>query len=186
MKNKPWLSEEAINFIDSKLTKASTMFEYGAGGSTVYYSDRVRKIYSVENDKNWYEKIISYLKNNNIKNVEIRHINFDPGSSDRILDFNSYASNSLYYNHKIFKTYAKAVNVVKDNSLDLILVDGRARISCVHEAYCKLKSGGVLVLDDTERSYYKPAIEFIDSLKWKKIHLKGKTNANRTTIWVKS
>ena len=41
-----------------------------------------------------------------------------------------------------------------DASLDLVVVDGRARVECARRAMPKVKPGGLLLLDDTSRERY--------------------------------
>lgn len=50
---------------------------------------------------------------------------------------------------------------VSDNgSFDLIVVDGRSRVACTTRALELLKPhGGILVLDNAERTNYQPAID---------------------------
>ena len=51
-----------------------------------------------------------------------------------------------------FDDYVAAINDELDNSLDLVIVDGRARVECVRRAMPKVKPGGLLLLDDTGRT----------------------------------
>jgi hypothetical protein len=41
-----------------------------------------------------------------------------------------------------------------DASLDLVIVDGRARVACGLAAMAKVKPGGMLLLDDSDRPRY--------------------------------
>ena len=50
-----------------RLTKDLTIFEYGAGYSTYYFSDKVSHITTIEYDKKWYD----FIKDNLAKNVDI-------------------------------------------------------------------------------------------------------------------
>ena len=62
------------------------MLEWGAGGSTLYYSSMVKKFVSIENDKAWYDKIMSH-KNDN---TEIHLVDLHPEKIDKELDDNAF------------------------------------------------------------------------------------------------
>ena len=51
-----------------------------------------------------------------------------------------------------------------DESFDLVIVDGYARPSCVLHAIPKIRRGGHLLLDDSDREYTRPAIPVLDGL----------------------
>lgn len=48
-----------------------------------------------------------------------------------------------------------------DETFDIVLVDGRNRKGCIRESALKVKPGGLLLLDDAEREYYKLGIGVI-------------------------
>ena len=50
------------------LNKANVYFEYGSGGSTYRASikDNIKKIFTVESDKMWQNKLKANIKKNNI------------------------------------------------------------------------------------------------------------------------
>src|SRR2546430_9982143 len=49
----PWMTFAAIRFLDRLLTKEMRVFEYGSGGSSLFFSRRVREVVSVEHDGAW-------------------------------------------------------------------------------------------------------------------------------------
>ena len=50
----PWCTYPFIKFIEPKLNKDFSVFEYGSGNSTIWYAQRVKEIISVENDEDWF------------------------------------------------------------------------------------------------------------------------------------
>ena len=56
----------------------------------------------------------------------------------------------------------KTIDEYPDASFDLVLVDGRARLSCLSHTVRKIRTGGYLVLDDCERTNYTKAISLLD------------------------
>ncbi|TMI90033.1 MAG: class I SAM-dependent methyltransferase [Bacteroidetes bacterium] len=133
------------------------IFEYGSGGSTFFWASRVKHITSVEHDRSWFEKIKMVLKEKKITNVD--YVLSEPSS---IPDFgkkqfqiaSDYISGDQSYNGKSFETYAKTIDNFPDEMFDLIVVDGRARPSCILHSLKKIKRGGYLVVDNSERKYY--------------------------------
>lgn len=51
----PWTPYAFIDFVDERLDDSLRVFEYGSGGSTVWYANRVDEIISVEHDTKWFE-----------------------------------------------------------------------------------------------------------------------------------
>ncbi len=141
----PWVTYPFINFIEDRLTSTLQLFEYGSGNSTLYYSKRVAYVYSVENDKLWYEKIESSMPEN--VNLFYCELEYDG-------DYCRYAA----------KTNKK---------FDLIIVDGRDRVNCCVNSIDILNPTGVLVLDDSEREEYSKAITFLAQRGFKKIDFWG-------------
>jgi hypothetical protein len=80
-----------------------------------------------------------------------------------------------YYNY-----YSK-VNEYPDEYFDFVLIDGRARVNCGKNAIDKLKSGGIFILDNSERQRYRPLHELL--IKWPSIYTT--TGLTDTTIWIK-
>ena len=142
MKNTPWLVEEAVIFLDNYLKKNSdaNILEYGSGGSTIWFAERTKNLVSIEHDSVWFTTVQQTLKEKNLK-------------------AECYLLPRPYY-EKIFEK----------NRFDLILVDGRDRVRCVKAIVEKniLKSGGILMLDNSERSWYKPIHEILKDWKVEK------------------
>jgi tRNA A58 N-methylase Trm61 len=174
----PWLPMTVVHYLDMYLEKDMTVFEYGSGNSTQFFSERVGKVYSVENDKEWYE----VSKNKNLKNVELFLIE----SEGNALGDPSVYKNSYSSKQGEFKNYVLKINDFEDETFDVVLVDGRARPSCAYNAMSKVKKGGIIVLDDSERERYK---KFIRTLTYKNKDFdeikfqRGRTRS--TIIWMK-
>lgn len=141
----PWLPYLVISFLDGYLKPDMFVFEWGSGGSTIYLAERVRAVVSVEHNREWYEQVPKFENVNALliepENGHIREDKADPTAyyAECLGDVN-------------LKMYASAVDHY--GAFDLILVDGRARASCLMHAVSHVKPGGVLVLDNTERTYY--------------------------------
>jgi len=159
----PWLSFAAIDFIKEIIRPDMVVFEYGSGGSTLFWAEHTRRVISIEHDEVWSEKMKRLLSKQNINNVEYHFI-----PAERREDFitkevgkpSDYISTDENYRDFSFKTYASSIDRFPDDSFDIILVDGRARPSCIGHAIPKLKRNGYLVVDNTERGYYLAPFNF--------------------------
>lgn len=153
----PWLTFAAIDFIKKNISRDHVVFEYGGGGSTLFFLKNSAKVVTVEHDKSWFEKLKGIVKHKKIEHWEGNFIHPEidqyPNKKD-ISDPNDYASDDGNYKNVNFKKYVTAIEKYPDNHFDWILIDGRARTSCLAHSIPKLKIGGYLILDNAERKYY--------------------------------
>lgn len=63
--NTPWLAPSAIAFLDRFLSAHRlTLFEWGCGDSTPWFAARCSRVWSVEHDLNWFQKISQVIPPN--------------------------------------------------------------------------------------------------------------------------
>lgn len=141
----PWITYPAIEFIQRRINKRMKVFEFGSGGSTLWWADRVSEIISIEHDRNWYRNIdIGHRPN-----VTIYHTPLDNSGE--------YSGKILHY-HDLF---------------DIVVIDGRDRVNCMKNCICALKSDGIVILDNSDRSEYEEGIDFLRAQGFKKIEFVG-------------
>ena len=51
----PWLTYPLIEYLNGFDFSGKDVFEFGSGGSTLYWAARARSVYSVEFDAGWYK-----------------------------------------------------------------------------------------------------------------------------------
>jgi precorrin-6B methylase 2 len=165
----PWLTFGAIKFIEKIVRSDMQVFEYGSGGSTLFWSERVNKVVSIEHNKEWYEKMVNEFRKLKIDNVEYQLAEAevdDQFSTKRIDDPKHYISDDNLFVGKNFESYVKKIDRFPDAYFDIVVVDGRARPSCILHSQKKIKSGGYLIIDNSERQYYTQSFAFSKSY-WK-------------------
>ncbi|CAG0943908.1 hypothetical protein BROC_02451 [Candidatus Brocadiaceae bacterium] len=163
----PWIAYAAIDWLSSHLTPEMTLFEWGAGGSTVFFSRHVKQVVSIEHDPIWYEEISAIITKNAFNNVNLNLVK--PEISN---DINFWHMSTVKdYQGFSFEKYVRAIDTYPDNSFDVVFVDGRARPGCIRQAIPKIKTGGYLILDDSEREGYAIGLNLIP--KNKDIRLSG-------------
>jgi hypothetical protein len=151
----PWIPFRAADFLADRVETSWSVFEYGSGGTTTFLASRAGSIHTVEHDPTWYTDTAAVLNDAGLEQVRYELVEPEPGSpADR---GDQFASTS--YAGFNFERYVKTIDVHEEGSLDLVVVDGRARVSCVRRALPKLRPGGYLLLDNSDRDEYQPALE---------------------------
>lgn len=166
----PWWPYSGIEWMTAALPRRARAFEYGGGGSTLWLEDREAMVTVVEHDKEWHDQLADRL-----------------GPDTRLLFHPPTATGSItsVAAAGYFDDYVAAIDREDDASLDLVIVDGRARVQCVRRALPKVKPGGLLLLDDTDRARYRPALELLRG--WERnvfAGLKaGQYHPAQTSVW---
>lgn len=144
----PWLTYPLINFIEPKLSKKFSMFEYGSGNSTMWFADHVGFIQSVDHDELWYRQVLTKLPSNATLMLE----KIDGDQSYSAATFLSCDSENNY-----------SSSVSRTGKLyDIILVDGVYRSnSVVHSVKCLTKEG-IIIVDNVD---YVESLQATDYLK---------------------
>lgn len=149
----PWLTFPAIDALELIDLKGKRVFEYGSGGSTAYWLRRDAQCVSVENDAQWYERIRRLLEPSAA--LDYRFVPPEEGvSATDPADPAAYGSASPEQRTNTFRRYCAQIDAFPDRSFDLVLIDGRARPSCIRHAAPKVREGGWLILDNSDRPYY--------------------------------
>jgi hypothetical protein len=133
----PWFSYRAIDFLEHFLQPEMSVFEWGTGGSTLFFASRCQSVLSIEDDEQWLALVCDRIAKEQITNAEIRHLPFD------------------FKNPQGFAESAY-VNAIGDQQFDLIVVDGQdwtrnERPVCFQRAQSNIKPGGIILVDDSWR-----------------------------------
>jgi len=173
MNDHPWITFGAERFMRKILRKDMMVFEYGSGSSTLYFSRRVARVFSTEHHQDWFERVRQALDNKEINNADCRLIKHESLDTNQVT---GYLSWHHLYKGKSFESYVKSIDTFPDGYFDVVMVDGRARTDCIAHAKNKIKRGGYLVVDNSERKYYFNGNDFLsDRNEWKAYHFIGPT-----------
>lgn len=149
---------DATRFLYRYLKPDMRVFEWGAGRSTLFFSQRLVTLVSIENNPIWHRRISARLARFKYSRVDLKLV--EP-----------------------INEYIKAIEAYPDNYFDLVTVDGREREACLLAALPKIKPGGKLFLDDSQRERYHPAMAEVEQQGWATTHFPY--GFNRTTMWTK-
>jgi len=180
----PWITYEAIDWLGNHLKPDMRVFEWGSGGSTMFFASRVHSVITVEHDSKWHSEVMKSLKSSGINNVQLllRQPVKEPNRNEQ------FSCRVGLYDGFSFEPYVRTIEDYPNSYFDLVMVDGRARIACVKHAVDKIKPNGYLILDNTERKAYLPVLDYVGD--WKEIEFTGaipkqKDYIAQSTIWQK-
>ena len=140
----PELGANDIKMFYRYLDKATVYFEYGSGGSTYQVSLRpnIQKIYTVESDKTWMNKLNSIIKNN----TKITYIYNEMGTKPHTWGYPSrrcLKSNLINYSEHI-----RNLGIEERSKIDLVMIDGRFRVACCLKCFDIINDGCFIAFDD--------------------------------------
>jgi hypothetical protein len=116
----PWITYPAIEFLKQLNLADKTVFEYGCGGSTLFWSRVAKQVDSVEHVDEFYQEVRQHLPGNCSVSLEI------------------YPDD-----------YIQAIRR-RGGPYDIIVIDGHSRVRCSEVAPAYLKPGGFIILDNSD------------------------------------
>lgn len=127
----PWLTFAAIAYLEDHLCPEHSIFEWGGGGSTVFFTGRCARVVTVDDNPYWFGQ---FPRVDNWTGL-LRRANTSVGWADYVLAIADFPE-----------------------GFDVVLVDGLARPDCIAIAHKYLKPGGLLVVDDAQVPAYAAAV----------------------------
>jgi len=131
--------EEENLFLDS-LKPNHVVLEWGSGKSTIAIAPLVKQVYSIENNKEWFDEL-KYIVPENVS------LNYVPANEEP-----TGGDDGTYQQFKDYVDFAATLN----RKFDIIFIDGRARVACAELAVKLLKKNGLLFVHDMRN----PKIEY--------------------------
>lgn len=141
------MTSPEINMIQKYLSDDMIVLEWGSGGSTLYFPRYVKRYFSIEHNKHWYEK----------------GTNAKPDNCT-IYWVKENAPRTRPTKRKEFKDYVEYIHCLGIEKFDAVLIDGRARIYCAFEVKPYLKEDSIIFLHDCHRKEYKEIYEHYDEI----------------------
>jgi hypothetical protein len=140
----PWISWPAVGFLERFVTQDMAVFEWGGGGSTVFFAARGARVTCVETDPAWADAVVHAARARRLEvTLRLIDIRADPGRREEYLR-----------------------TVCESGPWDVILVDSwegppLSRLDCIRASREQVRAGGVLVLDDAWRDEYRQAPQLL-------------------------
>ena len=143
----PYITYPALEFLTRRIRPEMSVFEYGSGASTLWWASRVAEVIACEHNEEWYQEIAAQAPSN----VTLLHVPLEYGGA--------YCQTILRYASRF----------------DVVVVDGRDRVRCAKNSLAALKSGGVILWDNSDREKYREGCQFLQDSGFRRIEFIGPT-----------
>lgn len=154
----PWITREMRFILEDLLKPTDCGIEWGSGRSTAWFAKRVGRLTSIEDNKEWFERVRVMLIEKGLE-----------GKVD-------------YRLRPEGESYPAVADEIPDDSLDFALVDGQLRNQCALRILPKIKPSGLLVVDNANwflpspRGTHSPSALSQTDREWESIN-------RRLAIW---
>jgi predicted O-methyltransferase YrrM len=137
---RPWIVPAAIGWLRRRIRSDWAVLELGSGRSTLWLARRARTVLSFEDNAEWMARARERLTEKGIAGAELREIPIEH--------------------------FVTEVASLPDDSFDLVVVDflespQAERLEAVRVARSKVRAGGYLLLDDSDRPAYAAAADVL-------------------------
>jgi hypothetical protein len=116
----PWFTYPAIEYLERLDFRHRSVFEFGAGNSTLYWGRRAARVVSIEHNRTWHDRLRPRLSAGQELVLAEDPAAYVRALEDRVEEF------------------------------DVIVVDGIERQACCHAALTRLRRGGFVILDNAD------------------------------------
>lgn len=167
----PHLGNNDIDMFYKYLDKATNYFEYGSGGSTYQANkrDNIEKIYSVESDEDWHNKLKDQVIGNKITYI-YNEMDVLPNT------WGHPGPNVTEEQKRNYSSHILKLSEEEQKKIDLVFIDGRFRVACCLKCFSVINDDCLIAFDDfIDRPFYHaPVLEFFQIVE--------KTKDNRMVI----
>ena len=137
---RPWIVPASIGWLRRRIRTRWRVLELGAGRSTLWFARRAGEVVALEDNSFWVSWIEQQMAERGLDNIVLRRVPIE-----RLL---------------------AELQALPDESFDLVVVDflespEADRVEAVRLARSKLRPGGCLLLDDSDRPPYAEAEELL-------------------------
>jgi len=152
--NEPLMTDKEKNCILKYLKPNYVMFEWGSGGSTLYFPQFVKKYISIEHQMHWFRHIRNNLRRYKDINNKIT-LKYIPQNMD-------YDYEDKNWKYEWFKDYIDSIETFGINKYDVVLIDGenRTRGFCAEKALDYIDKNSIVFIHDY---YVRSKIHYIES-----------------------
>jgi SAM-dependent methyltransferase len=137
---RPWIVPAAVGWLGRRIGRDWSVLELGSGRSTAWLARRAGSVLSFEDNDLWVARARELVAATGVDTVEIRHLPVE--------------------------RFAAEIASLEDAAFDLVVVDflespGAERTDAVRAGRSKVRPGGYLLLDDSDRPGYAEAYELL-------------------------
>jgi predicted O-methyltransferase YrrM len=145
--NRPWIVPAAIGWLRRRMRSDWSVLELGAGRSTPWFARRAARVISLEDNEFWHGWTRERLDQAAVANVDLRL--------------------------RPVEDFPGEIASLDEEAFDLVVLDfleapAVTRIDCLKPAMKKVRPGGYLLLDDSDRPGYAKAFELLAGWRFRK------------------
>jgi protein O-GlcNAc transferase len=130
--------------------KCRNYFEFGCGGSTVFFDSPQRRVKSIDNNEAWLNKVRPLIGST----TELIYVN-----TGHVLEYGNPVDPTQLAG---FADYSLAF-CQRNPDTDLVLIDGRFRVACGLQIVLSNYTG-IVLFHDSRRPEYQPLFKFFSVL----------------------
>lgn len=196
----PWITYPAFIQLSRIVRPDFKVFEYGCGGSSLWWSGKVAEVTSVEHDSRWAAHVAEGAQPN--LKIVVREMDeaVEEGRRAAVAPFFAdpphlplspkEAHNRLHgLMSEEFVAYATEIMAFPKAHFDVIVIDGMARVLSTWVAISYLKPGGFILFDNSDRWQYNAAYQMLHAAGFRRIDYYGPGPVNKlewcTSIFVR-
>lgn len=137
---RPWIVPASIGWLRRRIRPDWSILELGSGRSTAWFGKRCGRLVTLEDNEYWADRTRERIAELGLRNIEVRVLPVDG--------------------------FPAEVASLPDESFDLLVLDfleapDVTRMDCLSPARDKVRPGGHLLLDDSDRPGYAEAFELL-------------------------
>ncbi len=144
---RPWIVPAAVGWLGRRTRPDWAVLELGSGRSTIWFARRAGRVLSFEDNEYWYPRTRERLDEAGLENVELRL--------------------------RPVEELPHEIAALPDAGFDLVVVDfleapSVTRVDALKPAMKKVRPGGYLLLDDSDRRGYAEAFELLSGWRFRR------------------
>jgi predicted O-methyltransferase YrrM len=137
---RPWIVPAAIGWLRRRMRSDWSVLELGSGRSTVWFARRAGRVVSFEDNEHWHGRTRERLDDLGLSNFDLRL--------------------------RAVEELPREVQALGEELFDLVVVDflespAVTRVDCLKPAMNRVRAGGYLLLDDSDRPGYAEAYQLL-------------------------
>lgn len=186
----PWITYPAFRQLERIVRPGSRVFEYGCGGSSLWWASHAAEVISVEHDAAWAARVAENAPANLTVVTRVRD---EPCSEARQAAVAPFFADppelplSHDEGHNVmhglmcpeFVAYATEITEYEPASFDVVIVDGMARSLTAWLAARYVKPDGIIVFDNSDRWQYNGAFRMLNAAGFRRVDFYGPGPVNR-------
>jgi predicted O-methyltransferase YrrM len=144
---RPWIVPAAIGFLRRRIRSHWSVLELGAGRSTPWFARRAGRVISLEDNEFWHRWVGDELEQAGLASVDLRL--------------------------RPVEAFAGEIESLADRAFELVVMDflespDVTRIDVLKPAMKRVRPGGYLLLDDSDRPGYADAFDLLNGWRFRK------------------